>query len=103
MQPNKIIASKGFFHGVHPGMGIASKAMVLAFVLFTVINVDFANGIYSDIKTWIQTTLNWYYVTVVSLVLFFSIWVAFSRFGNLRLGRSEERRVGKECRSRWWP
>src|SRR5688572_13585547 len=20
-----------------------------------------------------------------------------------RLGRSEERRVGKECRSRWWP
>lgn len=91
MQPNKIIASKGFFHGVHPGMGIASKAMVLAFVLFTVINVDFANGIYSDIKTWIQTTLNWYYVTVVSLVLFFSIWVAFSRFGNLRLGKDDEK------------
>src|SRR5437764_12435435 len=23
--------------------------------------------------------------------------------GALRLSRSEERRVGKECRSRWWP
>ncbi|WP_428034192.1 BCCT family transporter [Amphritea sp.] len=91
MQPKKIIASKGFFFGVHPGMGIASKAMVLAFVLFTVMNVDFANGIYSDIKTWIQTTLNWYYVTVVSLVLFFSIWMAFSRFGNLRLGKDDEK------------
>src|SRR5688572_30856836 len=23
--------------------------------------------------------------------------------GDLRFARSEERRVGKECRSRWWP
>lgn len=91
MQPTKMLAKKGLFHGVHPGMGIASKAMVLVFVLFTIMNVDFANSIYSDIKTWIQTTLNWYYVTVVSLVLFFSIWVAFSRFGNLRLGKDDEK------------
>lgn len=90
MQPKKMLADKGFFLGVHPGMGIASIAMVLAFVLFTVMNVDFANGIYSDIKIWIQSTLNWYYVSVVSLVLFFSIWVAFSRFGNLRLGKDDE-------------
>ncbi|WP_084332455.1 BCCT family transporter [Marinobacterium jannaschii] len=72
-------------------MGIASKAMVLAFVLFTVLNVDLANGVYSDIKNWIQSTLNWYYVTVVSLVLFFSVWVAFSRFGDLRLGADDEK------------
>ncbi|WP_417228009.1 BCCT family transporter [Amphritea sp.] len=91
MQPGKIIAREGFFHGIHPGMGIASKAMVLAFVLFTVLNVDFANGIYSDVKNWIQATLSWYYITVVSLVLFFSIWVAFSRFGNLRLGKDDEK------------
>src|SRR5207253_4851846 len=25
------------------------------------------------------------------------------RDGELPLARSEERRVGKECRSRWWP
>src|SRR5207248_7724615 len=24
-------------------------------------------------------------------------------FGSLTYSRSEERRVGKECRSRWWP
>ena len=91
MQPKKMLADKGFFLGVHPGMGIASKAMVLAFVLFTVMNVDLANGVYSDIKNWIQSTLNWYYVTVVSLVLFFSVWVAFSRFGDLRLGKDDEK------------
>lgn len=91
MRPSKLIASQGVFHGIHPGMGIASKAMVLAFVLFTVLNVDFANGIYSDVKNWIQTTLNWYYITVVSLVLFFSVWVTFSRFGSIRLGNDDEK------------
>ena len=29
-------------------------------------------------------------------------FIAFSRFGGMNL-RSEERRVGKECRSRWSP
>ncbi|WP_372741634.1 BCCT family transporter [Neptunomonas sp.] len=91
MQPKKMIADKGLFHGANPFMGIASKAMVLAFVLFTILNVDFANGIYNDVKGWIQTTLSWYYITVVTLVLFFSIWVAFSRFGSLRLGADHEK------------
>lgn len=90
MQPNEMLAEKGMFKGVHPGMGVASIAMVFAFVFFTISNVEFANGIYSDIKSWIQTTLGWYYVTVVSLVLFFSIWVAFSQFGKLRLGKDDE-------------
>lgn len=91
MQANKMLAEKGVFRGVHPGMAIASIAMVLAFLLFTIRDVEFANGIYSDLKTWIHTTLNWYYITVVNVVLFFSIWVACSRFGSLRLGEDDEK------------
>ncbi len=91
MQPKNMLVSNGMFAGIHKGMSIAAKAMILAFVLFTVLNVDFANGIYSDVKSWIQTTLNWYYVTVVSVVLFFSIWVAFSRYGNIKLGADDEK------------
>ncbi|WP_221796314.1 BCCT family transporter [Oceanobacter mangrovi] len=91
MQPQNMLVSSGMFAGMHKGMSIAAKAMILAFVLFTVLNVDLASSVYSDIKSWIQTTLNWYYVTVVSVVLFFSIWVAFSRYGNIRLGADDER------------
>lgn len=32
--------------------------MILAFVFFTALNVDLANGIYSDIKGWIESALN---------------------------------------------
>src|SRR5271168_3295572 len=30
-------------------------------------------------------------------------WGRYEKVGQARLGRSEERRVGKECRSRWSP
>ncbi len=91
MQPKDLVNKRGILAGIHPGMGIASKAMILAFVLFTILNVDFANEIYGDIKHWIQSTMNWYYISVVSIVLFFSLWVAFSRYGNLRLGEDDEK------------
>ncbi|MCW7552940.1 BCCT family transporter [Endozoicomonas gorgoniicola] len=91
MQPDQMIARSGFFKGIHPGLGIASKVMIFAFVIFTIFNIQLANEIFGSIKNWIQSSLSWYYVTVVSLVLVFSIWVAFSRFGDIRLGMDDEK------------
>ncbi len=55
-----LAANGGFFSGLHSGMGIAAKGMVVVFVVFTALNVDFANGIYSAIRGWIEATLSWY-------------------------------------------
>ena len=44
---NGIVAKDGIWKGLHPGMGLAAKGMVVAFVVFTALNVEFANGIYS--------------------------------------------------------
>ncbi|MEH6576074.1 MAG: BCCT family transporter [Amphritea sp.] len=85
------IAESGMFSGINPSMGILAKAMVAAFLLFTILNVDFAGGIYADVKNWIQTTLNWYYVSLISVFFFLSLWLTFSRLGNLRLGADDER------------
>ena len=41
-------------------MGLAAKGMVVVFVVFTALNVDFANGIYSAFRGWIEKTLSWY-------------------------------------------
>ncbi|RVU32957.1 BCCT family transporter [Neptunomonas marina] len=72
-------------------MGLLAKGMVVAFLVFTIINVDFAGGIYADIKNWIQTTLNWYYVSLVCGFFFLCTWLTFGRLGNLRLGADEEK------------
>jgi hypothetical protein len=45
-----LVAQSGFFTGLHSGMGIAAKAMVVVFVVFTALNVEFANEIYSAIR-----------------------------------------------------
>ena len=57
VQENKSphVATDGIWKGLHPAMGIASKGMVAAFVVFTALNVEFANTIYSAIRGWIET------------------------------------------------
>ena len=35
-------------------MGLAAKGMVVVFVVFTALNVDFANGIYLAFRGWIE-------------------------------------------------
>ena len=85
------IASGGLWHGLHPGMSLAAKGMVIAFVVFTVLNVDFANSVYSAIRGWIESTLGWYYITAVLVMLFVCLYLMFSKHGKVRLGSDESR------------
>lgn len=57
---SELVAKGGIWKGLHPGMGLASKGMVAAFVVFTALNVEFANSIYSTVRGWIESALNWY-------------------------------------------
>ncbi|WP_010324812.1 BCCT family transporter [Marinobacterium stanieri] len=72
-------------------MSYCSILMVAAFVLFTVLNVELSNEIFSGFNSWILHNLSWYYVVIVSAVLGFSVWVAFSRYGDIRLGNDDEK------------
>ena len=85
------VASTGLWAGLHPGMAVASKAMVLAFVVFTILNVDLAGGIYSTVRRWIEATLSWYYILVVCSLFFVCIYLVFSRHGRVRLGADDAR------------
>ena len=85
------VASKGVWEGLHPAMGIASKGMVAAFVVFTALYVDFANSVYSAIRGWIESALNWYYISAVAAMLFVCLYLMLSRFGNVRLGDDDSK------------
>jgi choline/glycine/proline betaine transport protein len=89
--PQDLVARSGFFTGLHSGMGVAAKAMVVAFVVFTALNVEFANEIYSGIRGWIEATLNWYYISAVTVMLFVCFYLMFSRFGSIKLGDDDSR------------
>ncbi len=86
-----LVADSGIFKGLHSGMGLAAKGMVLAFVVFTALNVKFANSIYSAIRGWIETALNWYYVIALVILMFVCFYLMLSRFGKIRLGDDDSR------------
>ena len=88
---DKLIAKSGFFTGLHPGMGLAAKVMVAAFVIFTIINVEFANGVYSTLRGWVETGLSWYYITAVTVLFFVCLFLMMSKWGSLRLGDDDSR------------
>lgn len=90
MESRNSVATHGLWAGTNKFMCLASSLMVLAFVLFAVMNVELSNYIFNTLNTWITTKLSWYYIIVVSSVLAFAVWVAFSRFGKIRLGRDDE-------------
>lgn len=70
-----LVATSGIWDGLHPGMGLAAKGMIVAFVVFTALNVEFANEIYSSIRGWIEAALNWYYISAVTVMLFVCLFL----------------------------
>ncbi|NQW08938.1 MAG: BCCT family transporter [Alphaproteobacteria bacterium] len=88
---DNLIAKSGFFTGLHPGMGIAAKAMVASFVVFTVLNVEYAGELYGAVRGWIESGLSWYYITAMTVMLFICLYLMFSRFGTIKLGDDDSK------------
>ncbi|REG86936.1 BCCT family transporter [Marinomonas pollencensis] len=87
----KTLPKAGFLSGTNPVMAIGSAIIVTAFVLFTIINPSYANNVYSSAKSLIASELSWYYIGLMSFFLFFSVWLIFSRYGSIRLGKDTDR------------
>ncbi len=88
--PENLVAKSGVFAGMNAFMAIASMVMILGFVGFTVQDVEYSGEVFALGKDFIISTLDWFYVLVVTVVLFFVFWLLVSRFGDVRLGKDDE-------------
>lgn len=84
------VAQSGPLSGANAFMAVASMIMILLFVGFTISDVERASEMFSNANSFFSTTLDWFYVGTVSLVLVFVIWIPFSRFGALKLGKDDD-------------
>ncbi|MDO6459594.1 BCCT family transporter [Granulosicoccaceae sp. 1_MG-2023] len=89
--PDQLRKPSGILMGTNPVMSVGSGILILAFVLFTILAPGLANQVYSGIKSFIATDLAWYYVGFMSCSLFLAIWLIFSRYGDIRLGKDTDR------------
>ena len=89
--PVPLVAATGFWKGLHPAMGITSKGMITLFVAFTVFDVEFAELWYTEIRSWIELNLNWYYIGIFAVLMFVCLYLSFSRHGSVKLGDDDSR------------
>lgn len=81
----------GLFKNLNPTVTIASKVLVIGFVLFCGVMAEQAGAIFQDVSTAVLNNVKWFYLGLVSTVLFFLLYLMVSRFGHIRLGQDDEK------------
>lgn len=85
------VATSGLWKGLHPGMAMAAKGMVLAFLVLSLAFLDGAGALYSQVRAAIEATLDWYYLLIICAAVFTALFLMCSRHGSVRLGDDDAR------------
>jgi choline/glycine/proline betaine transport protein len=75
---------KGF--DFHPEVFLVSGGLVLLFVLFTLLFQDPAESAFGAVQSFISGTLGWFMILSVTFFLLFTIFIALTKLGSVRLG-----------------
>ena len=63
-----------------------SALIILIFSITTILFNDFANRTLNTVLAWVSSTFSWYYLLAATLYMVFVIFIACSRYGNIKLG-----------------
>jgi choline/glycine/proline betaine transport protein len=75
----------------NPAIFFTSAALTFAFVAVSVVFTDGVDRAFRSGSDAIKANLGWFYILGVTSFLIFLIWIAASRYGNVRLGGKEAR------------
>jgi len=67
-----------------------AAVVVLGFVAFTLIAPSTAESLFQGLQTGIVRNFSWYYVLITAFFVGFSLFVGFSRFGDIKLGKDKD-------------
>ncbi|MFG6657128.1 BCCT family transporter [Scandinavium sp. M-37] len=84
-------ATSGLLKGLNPTVTIVSKILVVSFVLFCAILANKTGKYFEDISNALLYSMKWFYIGLVSAVLFFLLYLMVSRYGHIRLGKDDEK------------
>ena len=84
-------ATYGMLKGLNPTVTIASKIIIIGFVLFCAILANQAGQYFETISGVLLNSMKWFYIGLVSLVVGFLIYLMVSRYGHIRLGKDDDK------------
>lgn len=67
-----------------------ASAIILVFVAFTLAAPHLAEEMFGAIQSTIVNAFNWYYVLIAAFFVAFSLFLGFSRFGDIKLGKDDD-------------
>ncbi|MBO6753364.1 MAG: BCCT family transporter [Spongiibacter sp.] len=80
-------SSPGFsLKHINPPVFFGSVILIFAVVLFAVSSPDLAGSVFSQTQSWIVDSFGWFYLLAVAVFLLFSLYLALSQYGSIRLG-----------------
>ncbi|MCF8308959.1 MAG: BCCT family transporter [Bacteroidales bacterium] len=88
------------FVDVHPAVFIPSSIIIVTFIAVTLIVGEPMEDIFLTVQEAISQNAGWLFILVVNFFLFFMIYLAFSKYGEIRLGGQEA--VPEFKRSAWF-
>ncbi len=75
----------------HPVVFPVGAGLILTFVLLTVLLPHRALMLFNQMKRAIPNHFSWLYIISMTGFLFFALYLAFSKFGNIKLGKDSEK------------
>ncbi|MNF26414.1 High-affinity choline transport protein [compost metagenome] len=76
---------------LNPPVFFTSVLLILALVVFAVAFPDSAQSLFSFVQSWIITNASWFYILAVALILITVVFLAVSRYGDIKLGPDHSR------------
>jgi len=74
-----------------PAVFFTSAILAAGFITVAVLFDEPVGAFFGGMAGWITTHLGWFFILTVTSALIFLIWLALSRYGNIRLGPDEAR------------
>ena len=71
---------------VHPQVFFSSAAIIIGFLLLAVFAHQKVGDFFGLLLSGISTNTGWFFIWAVNIILFFSLYLMFSRYGDIRLG-----------------
>lgn len=67
-----------------------AAVLVLGFVAFTLVSPSSAEAMFVGLQDGIVRNFSWYYVLIAAFFVGFSVFVGFSKFGDIKLGKDRD-------------
>ena len=83
-------AKDSFLSHIHPVIFSVSAAIILVFVALGVMMPEGLGSVTGDIQSWIIEQFGWLYIVSVTIFLLFLVWLFFSPYGHIKLGKDDD-------------